>query len=168
LLLARLYARTRNAGAVLIVNDDLDAACEADGVHIGQDDLAMLDRSDVRERLGRRILGISCGTAEEALEAERLGADYVGAGPYNSTSSKHDAGEAIGEEGVRAVARATRLPVAAIGGIDLADLESVARSGARMAAVISAIAKPTRGDAESAARALVEGWDRARRFAEAT
>lgn len=159
-LLSRLFMRARAAGAVLIVNDDLDAACEADGLHVGQEDLAMSAGCNLRERLGQRILGISCATATQALEAERLGADYIGSGPYNATSSKNDAGPAIGEMGVRAVAQATRLPVAAIGGIALTDLESVARSGARMAAMISAIAKPAQGDAESAARELIAQWAR--------
>ena len=137
-----MYGRARDQGALFIVNQDLDAACEADGLHVGQEDLALLDGKNLRERLGRRILGISCSTPAEALEAERVGADYVGVGPFNATSSKGDAGPAIGEAGVRAVVRATRLPVAAIGGIGVADVETVARSGARMAAVISAIAKP--------------------------
>jgi len=167
-LLSRLIIRARDAGVVLIVNDDLDAACEADGLHVGQEDLAKLVGVDLRERLGQRLLGISCATAAQAAQAQRLGADYVGSGPYNTTSSKSDAGCAIGEAGVRAVAQATSLPVAAIGGIALADLESVARSGARMAAIISAIAKPAHGDAESAARGLVAQWARVRRLVEAT
>jgi thiamine-phosphate pyrophosphorylase len=162
-LLSRLYMRARAADAVLIVNDDLDAACEADGLHVGQEDLAMLASDNLRERLGRRVLGISCATVAQALEAQRLGADYIGSGPYNATSSKNDAGSAIGEVGVRAVAQATCLPVAAIGGIGLADLESVARSGARMAAIISAIGKLEPGIAESATRELVAQWARVRR-----
>jgi thiamine-phosphate pyrophosphorylase len=164
-LLLRLSMRARDAGAVLIVNDDLDAACEADGLHVGQEDLAMSAGGNLRELLGRRILGISCATTVQALEAERLGADYIASGPYNATSSKNDAGPAIGETGVRAIVQATRLPVAAIGGIAFADLESVARSGARMAAMISAIAKPVQGDAQSAARELVAQWARVRRQA---
>jgi thiamine-phosphate pyrophosphorylase len=162
-LLSRLYMRARAADAVLIVNDDLDAACEAGGLHVGQEDLAMLASDNLRERLGRRVLGISCATVAQALEAQRLGADYIGSGPYNATSSKNDAGSAIGEVGVRAVAQATCLPVAAIGGIGLADLESVARSGARMAAIISAIGKLEPGIAESATRELVAQWARVRR-----
>jgi thiamine-phosphate pyrophosphorylase len=167
-VLSHLSRRARDAGAVLIVNDDLDAACEADGLHVGQEDLALFAGVHLRERLGRRILGISCATAAQALEAERLGADYVGVGPYNSTQSKNDAGSAIGERGVRVVARATSLPIAAIGGITVADLESVSRSGAKMAAIISAIAKPSHGDAESAARTLVAQWASMHRRVEAT
>ena len=165
---SNMSRRARDAGAVLIVNDDLDAACEADGLHVGQEDLAMFAGVPLRERLGRRILGISCATAAQALEAELLGADYVGVGPFNSTQSKNDAGSAIGERGVRAVAQATSLPIAAIGGITVADLESVSRSGARMAAIISAIAKPPHGDPESAARALVAQWASMHRRVEAT
>ncbi len=151
-----MHERTQAAGARLIVNDDLEAALEADGVHLGQEDLAGLDIAGVRARLGARLLGISCGTPREAVHAERAGADYVGVGPFNATASKDDAGAAIGAAGLAEVARATRLPVVAIGGIGIADLPAVVGSGAAMAAVISAIARAD--DPASAARALVRGW----------
>ncbi len=155
-LVRRMVARTRAADALLIVNDDLEAAVEVDGLHVGQEDLAALGARGARERLRGKLLGVSCATPREAREAEVLGADYVGAGPFAVTVSKLDAGVAIGEAGIRAVALATALPVAAIGGIECEDLEIVVRSGARMAAVISAIARGP--DPEANARALVARW----------
>jgi thiamine-phosphate diphosphorylase len=155
-LLRALHERTRDAGALLIVNDDLDAALEADGLHAGQEDLARLGASGLRARLSGLVLGISCGLPAEARVAERLGADYVGTGPFAPTASKADAGEAIGTAGLRAVVAATALPVAAIGGIGLAELAAVAAAGARMAAVISAISGGP--DPRANARALVERW----------
>jgi thiamine-phosphate diphosphorylase len=152
-----MHAVTRARGALLIVNDDLACALEADGWHAGQEDLAERDPATIRATLGSRIFGVSCGVPEEALAAERLGADYVGVGPYAATGTKADAGAAIGEPGVRAVVEATRLPVVAIGGIDAENLAGVARSGASMAAVISAIARAA--DPASAARELVARWD---------
>ena len=135
-----MVAATRRVGALLVVNDDLEAALEADGWHAGQQDLAACDAREVRARLGRRLFGISCGVPEEARAAELAGADYVGVGPFAATASKLDAGEAIGELGIRAVVAATDLPVVAIGGIGDDNLAAVARSGAAMAAVISSIA----------------------------
>jgi thiamine-phosphate pyrophosphorylase len=155
-LVRALAGRARARGALLIVNDDLEAALEADGLHVGQEDLVTYGGAGLRARLGARIFGISCGLASEALGAERLGADYVGTGPFAPTATKGDAGEAIGAQGVRRVVEATRLPVAAIGGIGLAALPEVAASGAAMAAVASAIARAS--DPRAAAAALVARW----------
>jgi thiamine-phosphate pyrophosphorylase len=135
----------------------LEAALEADGLHAGQEDLAALGANGARRRLRGKLLGVSCATPREAREAALLGADYLGAGPFALTGSKLDAGAAIGEAGIRAVVDATPLPVAAIGGIAREHLASVVRSGARMAAVISAIARGP--DAEANARALVARWN---------
>ncbi len=155
-LLRRLCTRARAFDAFVIVNDDLDAAIEADGVHIGQEDLQMLDAANLRKRLGNRLLGISCATPEEAYEAERIGADYIGVGPFKQTASKHDAGPAIGAEGIARVVQSTHLPIAAIGGIELNDLDEIVRSGAKMAAIISAIASAEQP--QTAAQALVQRW----------
>jgi len=155
-VLRAMRARTRQRGAILIVNDDLAAALEADGLHAGQEDLAALDARAVRARLGRRVLGISCGVASEAVAAQMLGADYVGTGPVAATMTKGDAGAPIGTRGLREVVAATRLPVVAIGGITLGGLAEVAAAGAAMAAVVSAIAAAP--DPGAAARALVERW----------
>lgn len=152
----RLHRLTQPDDALLIVNDDPDAAEEADGLHVGQEDLALIGDA-VRRPHRRKILGISCGTASEAVEACRLGADYLGVGPFAATATKADAGEPIGATGVAAVvAVAGDVPIAAIGGIGFSDLDAVAGSGAKMAAVISAL--NLGGDPELSARTLVARW----------
>ncbi len=144
------------ADALVIVNDDVAAAELADGVHLGQEDAAVLDLAAVRSRLSEKVLGLSCGTAEEAVSAQRVGADYVGVGPMFATASKTDAGPPIGAEGVARVVRACTIPVVAIGGIDQGRLAEVRKSGAAMAAMISAL---TRGnDVAATAAALVRAW----------
>jgi thiamine-phosphate diphosphorylase len=155
-LLRALVAHVRAAGGTAIVNDDVDAALEADGVHLGQEDLAGHDLRALRARLGGRIIGLSCGTPAEARAADPALVDYIGAGPIFATRSKGDAGGPIGVNGVRAVVEATALPVAAIGGIALDTLPRVRETGAAMAAVISALAGAA--DPEAAARAFVAGW----------
>ena len=152
----RLHGLTAQHGALLIVNDDESAAEDADGLHVGQEDLALI-APGLRDRLGARVLGISCGTPSEAVAARGLGADYIGVGPFAQSGSKADAGPAIGAPGLAAVGAAARdIPVAAIGGIGLDELAAVAGAGARMAAVISALVAD--GDPEGAARRLVGRW----------
>ena len=155
-LVRAMHVRTNAVGALLVVNDDLEAAMDADGWHAGQEDLIGLDLVAVRARLGERVLGVSCGVPAEAMAAARAGADYVGTGPFASTTSKLDAGMPIGEAGLRAVVAAVAIPVVAIGGIGPDQLGAVRASGARMAAVISALAASP--DPEAAARALVQRW----------
>lgn len=155
-LLRDLVARVRAAGGLAIVNDDVEAALEADGVHLGQEDLAGSDLRTVRARLGHRTIGLSCGTPAEARAVEPGLADYLGVGPLFATQSKSDAGGPIGVNGVRVVVAATTLPVAAIGGISLASVPRVRETGASMAAVISALAAAP--DPETAARAFVAAW----------
>ena len=156
-LLRALVARVRAAGGTAIVNDDVELALEADGVHLGQEDAAAHDLRAVRDRLGARALGLSCGTPAEARAVAPGLADYLGVGPIFATSSKADAGGPIGVNGVRVVVEATPLPVAAIGGIGLAALPRVRESGAAMAAVISALASAP--DPEATARAFVAAWE---------
>jgi len=150
-------ARIRAAGGTAIVNDDVELALEADGVHLGQEDLAGHDLHALRTRLGARAIGLSCGTPAEARAVPPGLVDYLGAGPIFATASKSDAGGPIGVNGVLAVVEATPLPVAAIGGITLDALPRVRETGAAMAAVISALAAAT--DPEATARAFVRAWD---------
>jgi thiamine-phosphate diphosphorylase len=153
----RLHRLAQREGALLIVNDDADAAEDADGLHVGQEDLARMGAA-IQGRQGRGILGVSCGTASEAVEACRLGADYLGVGPFAVTATKDDAGEPIGARGVAAVvAAAGEVPIAAIGGIGLPELDAVVASGAKMAAVISAL--NLGNSPESSARALIARWN---------
>jgi thiamine-phosphate pyrophosphorylase len=153
--LVAIVQRVRAAGGIAIVNDDIALARSADGVHLGQEDAAALDLAQVRSALGERIIGLSCGTPQEARAVDPALVDYIGVGPVFATGSKHDAGLPIGINGVRAVAQATVLPCAAIGGIGRANIARVRESGATMAAVISALICD---DPESAARELVEAW----------
>lgn len=159
--LARELRRlTRAANALFIINDraDLALAIGADGVHLGPDDLPVIEARSV---LGpHKIIGASCGSTEEALAAWRAGTDYIGAGAIFGTQTKRDAGDAIGLETLRAVAAATPLPVAAIGGLSLANIAATRASGASMACVISAVTNA--GDEaamEQAARDLAVRFD---------
>ena len=131
---------TRAAGALFIVNDrpDLALAFEADGVHLGPDDLPP---EDARRVLGAdRVIGVSCCDESEAIQAWRTGADYIGAGAVFGSTTKLDAGDAIGLECLRAIIAATPLPVAAIGGITQSNINTVVQTGAAMACVVSAVA----------------------------
>ncbi len=151
-----LHALTNAGGGTLIVNDDVEAAMEADGVHLGQEDAALLDLAALRARLASRILGLSTGSPAEARAAAAAGADYVGIGPMYPTGTKLDAGPAIGAAGVRAVVQSVTIPVVAIGGITAQRLPEVRATGAAMAAVISALAQAP--DPALAARALNDAW----------
>ncbi len=159
-LVHTMHAITAAVDARLIVNDDFEAALDADGWHGGQEDIAQRDLAATRSLLGDRLWGVSCGTPEEARLAEAAGADYVGTGPFASTVTKSDAGAPIGVAGLAAVIAAVRIPVVAIGGIDASNLARVAQSGARMAAVISAIARTD--DPRAMTEQLVRVWAAAR------
>lgn len=153
-----LRERTRGYDALLIVNDDWRAvlAFDCDGVHFGPDDDGFAAVAPVRTALGPRLIGLSCGTVDEARRANADDADYLGVGAVYATGSKADAGAPIGIDGLRAVAAASRYPVAAIGGITAATIDAVRASGVAMAAVIAAIAAAA--EPELAARTLVERW----------
>lgn len=134
-----LRRRTRAAGALFFVNDRLDVAlaADADGVHLGPDDLPV---RAVREAVGRKLLiGYSTDDPEEARRAVSDGADYIGCGTVYPTASKSDAGEAIGLEGLDAVARSVEVPVVGIGGVTPERAREVARTRAAGVAVISAV-----------------------------
>jgi thiamine-phosphate diphosphorylase len=154
-----LRAVTRERGALLIVNDDWQAAVtfDCDGVHLGPEDDGFASLARVRAALPERLIGLSCGTLEEVRAANAGDVDYVGVGSVYATPSKIDAGEPIGVDGLRRLAGATALPVAAVGGITLATLRDVRNAGARMAAVISAISGAS--EPERAARDLVSQWE---------
>jgi thiamine-phosphate diphosphorylase len=156
-LLRLFVARIRAEGGIAIVNDDVELALEADGVHLGQEDLVLHDLAALRSRLGARCIGLSCGTPAEARAVPAGTIDYVGAGPIFATATKGDAGGPIGINGVRVVVEATPLPVAAIGGVTLGSMPRVRETGAAMAAVISALSAAP--DPEAAARAFVQAWD---------
>jgi thiamine-phosphate pyrophosphorylase len=123
----------------LIINDRADVAmsCGAAGVHLGQDDLPL---AVARRVMGERmIIGVSVNTADEAREAERLGADYVGAGPAFETATKATDLPVLGPEGLRLIKQTVRIPVVAIGGITDRNAGLVREAGADGIAVVSAI-----------------------------
>lgn len=132
-----------------IVNDDVELACEigADGVHVGQEDLAC---ASVRSRIGEgRILGISVHTLEEAKRAVIEGADYLGMGPVYGTRSKVDAKVPSGVNKIVEVSRKyPKIPIIGIGGIMPDNAETVWRAGAAGVAVISALAEAEDIEAE--------------------
>ena len=136
----QLRKLTRDAGIPFIVNDRLDIAlaADADGVHVGQADLPA---SVVRRILGpARILGVSVDTVEEAILAEKDGADYLGVGPvFEARGTKPDAGLPLGVDRIARIRRRCGLPIVAIGGINAENARSVREAGADAAAVISAI-----------------------------
>lgn len=133
----RLRKLTREYGAAFIVNDhaDIALAVDADGVHLGQDDLPL---REAREFMGKRIIGISTHSLTEALDAVSRGADYIGFGPVFHTTTK-DAGEPRGTEMLKEIKRHAAIPVVAIGGITIENLPQVLKAGADGVAVASAI-----------------------------
>ena len=133
----RIRKLTEEYSALFIVNDRLDIALatNADGLHLGQDDLP----APVAREIADLILGVSVSNVEEALEAEKH-ADYLGAGPVFSTSTKEDAGDAIGISGLKEILKAVKIPVVAIGGINHSNARPVLETGCAGIAVISAIA----------------------------
>ena len=134
-----LLTLTRPLGVPLIINDRLDIALAAgaEGLHIGQSDLPL---KEARRIAGDDfIIGVSAAVPEDALEAERDGADYIGAGSVFPTGSKADVSAVIGLGGLRAICGAVKIPVAAIGGIGPGNAPAVMEAGAAGVAVISAI-----------------------------
>jgi thiamine-phosphate diphosphorylase len=148
---------TRARGVVFIVNDrfDLALASEADGVHLGQDDLhpARLPPA-ARECL---LVGRSTHTALQARSARREPIDYLAFGPVFGTASKESEWSARGAEALAEIAAiAEPLPLVAIGGIDLRNAAAVAAAGASAIAVISAVSDAP--DPEAATRGLVRAF----------
>jgi thiamine-phosphate pyrophosphorylase len=126
--------------AVFIVNDysDIALAIDADGVHLGQDDLPV---KEARKILGKgKIIGVSTHSIEQALEAEQAGADYLGFGPVFHTSTK-DAGSPRGIDLLKEIRNKVSIPVVAIGGINLENIHSVLETGVDGVAIASAISK---------------------------
>jgi thiamine-phosphate pyrophosphorylase len=134
----KLRRITEKYNSVLIVNDyaDIALAVDADGVHLGQDDLPM---REARKIMGKdKIIGISTHNLKQAIEAEKEGADYIGFGPVFRTRTKK-AGSPKGTVILRDIKRQVHIPVVAIGGINIENIRSVLDAGVDAVAVASAI-----------------------------
>lgn len=130
---------TKKYDVTFIVNDHIDVALavDADGIHIGQDDLPLVE---ARKIVGpNKIIGVSTHAIEEAREAEANGADYIGVGPVFSTKSKEDVVDPVTTAYVEQVAKEIKIPFVAIGGIKLHNVEQVLDAGATRICAISAI-----------------------------
>jgi len=142
-LAMRIVSAAFQYGVPVIVNDDIEAAFEtgADGVHLGHLDWAAIPRAERADRLAAmRIVGRSTHSLEEALAAERDGADYIGVGPVFPTATKPGA-RPVGVELVREIASKVKIPFFAIGGITLDNVGHVLEAGATRIAIVSAILK---------------------------
>ena len=146
----KLQAMAKEYGVPFIVNDNVDIALKmnADGLHVGQSDM---EAGNVRALIGEdKILGVSAQTVEQAVLAEKRGADYLGVGAVFPTGSKDDAVD-VPFDTLKAICEAVSIPVVAIGGITLENTKKLAGSGICGIAVISAIyaKKDIKGAAES-------------------
>ena len=134
-----------------VINDNVEIALavDADGVHVGQSDM---EAGDVRAKLGPdKIIGVSAQTVEQAVMAEQNGADYLGVGAVFPTGSKADALE-VSHDTLKAICKAVKIPVIAIGGISKENILELSGSGICGIAVIRAIF--AKDDIEEAAREL--------------
>ena len=141
----------RKRGVPFVINDNVELAAklDADGVHVGQSDMEALD---VRKIIGGdKILGVSAQTVEQAVTAEKHGADYLGVGAVFPTGSKDDAAE-VSYDTLKAICHAVKIPVIAIGGITEDNVTELSKSGICGIAVISALY--AKEDIKSAAQRL--------------
>ena len=151
----------KSRGVPLIINDRVDVAlaAEADGVHLGQTDMPL----DIAKRIlaGSMIIGISAESLEDAIEAEKGGADYLGVSPIYATPTKTDTAPPLGLKGLRAIREAVSLPLVGIGGLNRDNAAAVIQNGANGVAVVSAIVSAD--DPAKAARDLFQIIDEARK-----
>jgi thiamine-phosphate pyrophosphorylase len=153
-----LYLKSiaRQFGAMFIVNDyaDIALAVEADGLHVGQDDLPLCAAKKI---MGRTIVGVSTHSVEQAMEAMSCGADYIGFGPIFPTGTK-DAGQPKGAESIREIKAAVTIPVIAIGGITAINAHQVFAAGCDGIAVSAGIGKGNVGTNVTALLKCVTDW----------
>ena len=147
-----IKAFLKDRGVPLMINDRLDVAqaVKADGVHLGQTDMPL---KVAKKILGdSMIIGISAESQQDAVEAEKGGADYLGVSPIYATPTKTDTALPLGLEGLREIRKAVRLPLVGIGGLNRDNAAEVIRNGADGVAVVSAIVAAD--DPQTAADAL--------------
>jgi thiamine-phosphate pyrophosphorylase len=131
--------RTICKNIVFIINNrvDLALAVNADGVHLGQDDLPY---TAARKLLGRKkIIGLTVHSIKEARQAQEAGADYIGVSPIFATGTKADAGKPLGTKLLNEIRQTVKIPIVAIGGITLSNAKEVISSGADCLCAISAV-----------------------------
>lgn len=147
-----LRVLTKDSDVNFIINDRVDVAlaCEADGVHLGQDDFLI---RGARDLMGEKIIGISTHTIEQALEAEKEGADYISIGPVFSTDLKPGY-PPTGLELIQRIRSTIHIPFVAIGGINLENVSQAILSGADNIACAQAVMKAP--DTEKATEAILE------------
>ena len=134
-----LRKMTKDAGALFIVNDDIAVAqaVDADGIHIGQDDIPI---EEARRILGHdKVIGLSTHSPAQGLDAVKRGADYIGVGPVFATQTKANACAAVGLEYVRFVKEHIDIPWVAIGGIKEHNLDTVIAAGASCVCLVTEI-----------------------------
>ncbi len=139
----QIRALTRAAGVTFIVNDYVDVALlvDADGIHVGQDDLPV---GEVKKLLGRdKIVGLSTHSPEEAEEAVRAGADYIGVGPIFATKTKEDVCDPVGFTYLDWVVENISLPFVAIGGIKLHNIDQLVQRGVKNICLVTEIVGAT-------------------------
>ena len=144
----------RENNILFIINDRIDIALavNADGVHLGNEDIPY---SIARKLLGsKKIIGLTVHNIQEAMEAEKIGADYIGVSPIFETKTKLDAGKPAGLKLIKDVKKEVKIPLVAIGGIDENNLKSVLKAGAKSIAIISAII--TKDDVEKECKKFKE------------
>jgi thiamine-phosphate pyrophosphorylase len=129
---------TQDSGVLFIVNDYVELAvlAEADGVHVGQDDLPV---AAVRQQVGAKIIGLSTHSPDQARAALKAGADYIGAGPLFATQTKDDVCAPVGLDYLDYVLKNIPLPAVAIGGIKLNNIDQVIEKGARTVCLVTEI-----------------------------
>lgn len=152
-LALRLRRITAKAGVLLIINDHVDVALavEADGVHLGQDDFPVV----AARKLGPELLiGASTHSLEQALQAERDGADYINIGPIFPTRTKEGADHFLGPEAIVEIGGEIRVPFTVMGGIKHSNIELVLEKGARRVAMVTGITQA--GNIAETVRSLKE------------
>lgn len=134
----KIREMTKKAGVTFIIDDDaaLAAVVDADGVHIGQDDLPI---NEVRKIVGNKIIGVSTHSPEQANKAVADGADYIGVGPIYTTHTKADVCSAVGIEYLDYVQNNLNIPYTAIGGIKLHNIDEIIAHKAKCISMVTEI-----------------------------
>lgn len=140
LMAQRFREKTKQAGMLLIINDHLDIALAvgADGVHLGQDDLPLDAARGIAAEL---LIGISTHSLDQALAAQRGGADYVNIGPIFATGTKKTPMPPLGPEAIGRIKPHLRIPFTVMGGINRDNIGQVLKAGANKVAVVTAVTK---------------------------